>query len=216
MSEPKSPFELEPPSLKRIGINVSLAAAAALVLLILVILPSEYGIDLTGAGEAMGLTEINGPALTIEIRDVLGGNEAYKEVAIPDFGQPIPLPNTDVFQKQSTLASADSMSITLQAFEETEIKTFLQANQVIEFSWQLDQGQVYVDFHGHDPLAGDDFWVRYEEQQAGSEGFGSLVAPFEGEHGWYFLNYNDHPVVITLNVSGYYDEIIDYGIFGGA
>ena len=34
-----------------------------------------------------------------------------------------------------------------------------------------------------------------------------------GEHGWYWLNHNEFPVVVALSVSGYFDDIIDYGIF---
>jgi hypothetical protein len=30
---------------------------------------------------------------------------------------------------------------------------------------------------------------------------------------WYWLNYNDFPVVITLTITGYFDDIVDYGIF---
>ena len=55
--------------------------------------------------------------------------------------------------------------------------------------------------------------MRYEEHQEGSGNDGSLVAPFAGEHGWYWLNYNEYPVVVTLTVEGYFDDIIDYGIF---
>ncbi|MGE4658114.1 MAG: hypothetical protein AAEI08_04185, partial [Gammaproteobacteria bacterium] len=80
------------------------------------------------------------------------------------------------------------------------------------YSWDVDRGDIYVDFHGHEPGVSD-YWVRYKEQQEGAGGKGSLVAPFGGEHGWYWLNYNDFPVVVTLNVSGYYSDIIDYGIF---
>ena len=72
-----------------------------------------------------------------------------------------------------------------------------------------------TDFHGHDPEAGDEYWVRYKEQNEGAGNSGSLVAPFTGEHGWYWLNYNDFPVVITLTVAGYFDDIIDYGVHGG-
>ena len=38
-------------------------------------------------------------------------------------------------------------------------------------------------------------------------------APFTGEHGWYWLNYNDFPVTITLTVTGYFDDVVDYGLF---
>jgi hypothetical protein len=72
---------------------------------------------------------------------------------------------------------------------------------------------VYCDFHGHDPAAGSDFFVRYREHDEGATAHGSLVAPFDGEHGWYWLNYNDFPVTITLTVTGFFDDIKDYGIF---
>ncbi|MES2626684.1 MAG: hypothetical protein V4628_15465, partial [Pseudomonadota bacterium] len=89
----------------------------------------------------------------------------------------------------------------------------MQTGKVIVFSWQTDQGDVYVDYHGHDPAISADFWVRYKEQQEGTGNSGSLTAPFAGEHGWFWLNYNEFPVTITLTVTGYFDEIIDYGIF---
>jgi hypothetical protein len=41
---------------------------------------------------------------------------------------------------------------------------------------------------------------------------GSLVAPFAGEHGWFWLNVSDTPVTITLTVTGYQDKLINYGI----
>jgi hypothetical protein len=68
--------------------------------------------------------------------------------------------------------------------------------------------------HGHDPAAGQEFFVRYREDQEGAtEATGSLVAPFAGEHGWYWLNIHDGPVTIELTVTGFYDDIVDYGIF---
>jgi hypothetical protein len=105
------------------------------------------------------------------------------------------------------------MSIQLEPGQQTEIKAVLETGQVILFSWTAAGGEVYTDFHGHEPDAGDDAWVRYEEQQSGRGGHGSLVAPFAGEHGWYWLNISEQPVVITLNLSGYYSDFIDYGVF---
>ncbi len=88
----------------------------------------------------------------------------------------------------------------------------LDAAQVIVYSWKAEGGQVYTDFHGHEPNAGEAF-VRYEEQQTGAEGHGSLVAPFAGEHGWFWLNISEQPVTITLQLTGYQREMKDYGLF---
>ncbi len=80
------------------------------------------------------------------------------------------------------------------------------------YSWQVEgDGKVYVDFHGHDPAKGDNFWVRYEEADGISGRSGSLVAPFAGEHGWYWLNVGEEPITIKLTVTGYQEKLIDYG-----
>ena len=84
---------------------------------------------------------------------------------------------------------------------------------MIMYTWKTDRGAIYSDFHGHNPEFGDDFFVRYLEHQEGAGQSGSLVAPFDGEHGWYWLNYNDFPVTVSLTVTGYYDDTVDYGVF---
>jgi hypothetical protein len=192
--------------------SVCSAVVGAAALLIAVVLPAEYNIDPTGIGQALGLTALNAPSRTVQIADVMGGNEKYKEVAIPDPGQPLPLPNPQVFQRKSVPPRSETMTITLQPGQETEVKTALKTAQAVLFNWQVEGGQVYVDFHGHEPAATNDAWVRYEEQQAGTQGNGSLVAPFDGEHGWFWLNISDAPITIKLTVSGYYEKLIDYGI----
>lgn len=58
----------------------------------------------------------------------------------------------------------------MQSGQETEIKTALKAGQMVLFSWQVEGGQVYTDFHGHEPGASNDAWVRYEERISGDAG----------------------------------------------
>ena len=191
---------------------ISIVAAA--IVLVLVVLPAEYGVDPTGLGEAMGLTELNAdPSITIEITDVIGGNDVIREVEIPDYGEPTPLPNPQVFQDQETAPETRTMEVLIPGDGQTEIKLVMQEGKVAVYSWSVDQGDIYVDFHGHDASFGPDFFVRYKEQQEGSGNNGSLTAPFSGEHGWYWLNYNEYDVVVTLTVTGYFDDVIDYGTF---
>ena len=203
------------PSGRRIALSVALAAVVAAVVLVVAVLPAEYGIDPTGMGRVLGLDALNAPASrTIEVRDVLGGNERVREVEIPAFNEPVPLPNPAVHQVEDRPIQTRTMTVTLDVDDETEIKTVLRASKVIEYTWKTDGGLVYSDMHGHDPAAGQDFFVRYREDQEGAtEATGSLVAPFDGEHGWYWLNIHDGPVTITLTVTGFFDDIIDYGIF---
>jgi len=193
---------------RQLWLGVLAAAVIALVLLFVVVLPAEKGVDPTGAGRLLGLNALSNPVRTIEIVDIVGGNEEYRNVEIPDFGDPVPLPNPNVYQGESAVFQSELLQIPIGPLEETEIKTVLAQGKMILYSWEVDRGDIYVDFHGHEPGV-NDYWVRYQEQQEGVGGNGSLVAPFEGQHGWYWLNYNEFPVVITLNISGYYSDIID-------
>jgi hypothetical protein len=212
MTQVTSPYEAQPPSPKRLFVTTLVAVAIATLALITIVLPAEYGIDATGVGGVLGLTAMRGPVKTITISDVVGGNEAYRTVEIPEFGKPVPLPNPAVHQDEAQPFVTRTLQITIPAEQETEIKTVLQTGKMILYAWHVDRGEVYSDFHGHDPEAGDEYWVRYKEQQEAPSDNGSLAAPFTGEHGWYWLNYNEFPVVITLTIAGYFDDIIDYGI----
>jgi hypothetical protein len=204
------------PSGKRIARSVVIALVVAAVLLVVAVLPAEYGIDPTGIGRALGLTELNAaPTRTLLVRDPLAGNAGVKEVEVPGFNEPVPLPNPAVHQSEDRPIQNRVITLTLPANAETEIKTVLRENKVVVYHWETDMGSIYCDLHGHDPEAGSDFFVRYREDQEASNVTGSLVAPFGGEHGWYWLNYNDFPVTVTLTVTGFFDDIKDYGIHKG-
>ncbi|MDG2090450.1 MAG: hypothetical protein P8J61_04980 [Gammaproteobacteria bacterium] len=216
MSENNSNHETEAPSASNLLKATVATLIGAIILLVLVVLPAEYGVDPTGFGNLTGLSDLaEEPYETVVFTDIIGGNEVVREVEIPLFGDPVPLPNPAVFQDQTEDARTISMTIELGAFEQTEIKTVLDEGKVIIYNWQVvDDKKVYFDFHGHEESFGPDFFVRYKERQEGlSKSSGSLTAPFYGEHGWLFFNINEEPISITLNVTGYYNEIIDYGIF---
>ncbi len=214
MTETTPDAGTSPPSSKRLLITMVAAVVVAALLLVTVVLPAQYGIDPTGAGRLMGLTALSSSGTrTIEITDVIGGNEVVRTVEVADAGDPTPLPNPAVFQQGTEPMRTETLQIPIGSDEETEVKVVLTAGKMVLFSWEVDRGTVYSDYHGHDPALGPDFWVRYREQQEGSGGEGSLVAPFDGEHGWYWVNYNEFPVVVTLTVTGYHDGLVDYGIF---
>ena len=211
----KSPLaDTQLPSSRRLLASTLAAVFVATILLVTIVLPAQYGIDPTGAGRLMGLTALSSTGTrTLEITDVIGGNEVIRTVEISDAGEPTPLPNPAVFQRGTGPTRTDTLQVPIGPNEETEIKVILSSGKMIVFSWEVDRGDIYSDYHGHDPALGSAFWVRYREQQAGSGGDGSLVAPFDGEHGWYWVNYNEFPVVVTLTVTGFHDGLVDYGIF---
>jgi hypothetical protein len=201
-------------SLKALVIAVVVAA----VVFVTCVLPAEYGRDPTGIGRLLGLDamharaqQASGPS-TVTLREVLGGNEKLYEVDVGDGRDPVPLPNPKVHQLETTPPKEETIVVKLDVDQKTEIKTKLQEGKMVLYSWQVEGGKVYVDYHGHDPSFGDKFFVRYSEQDGVTGASGSLVAPFTGEHGWYWLNVSETPVTITLKVSGYFDNTVNYGL----
>jgi hypothetical protein len=216
MNDNNTNQQVEAPSASSLMKATLATVIGALVLLVLVVLPAEYGVDPTGFGELTGLNDLaEQPYETVEIVDIIGGNEVIREVEIPLFGEPTPLPNPSVFQDQAEPAQSVTMTVELAPFEQTEIKAVLDEGKVIVYSWEVADGKkTYFDFHGHDESFGPDFFVRYKEEQEGlNKSSGSLTAPFYGEHGWLFFNINEEPITVTVSITGYYNEIIDYGIF---
>ena len=208
-----TPPDRQVPSGKQIARSVALAIVVAAVLLVTAVLPAEYGLDPTGIGRALGFTKLHAPATrTIEVKDVIGGNERVREVAIPAPGEPTPLPNPAVHQSQDAPPQTRTVTVTLGVDKETEVKAIMQEAKVIVYAWHVEGGMVYSDMHGHDPAIGGEAFVRYREDQETAGDSGSLVAPFAGEHGWYWLNVSSTPVTITLALTGYFDDIKDYGI----
>ncbi|KKO11804.1 hypothetical protein LCGC14_0013080 [marine sediment metagenome] len=124
---------------------------------------------------------------------------------------PRPLDNPAVYQHGESVFKTHSVEITLQAQERTEITAALDKDKVILYHWVTDGSPVYADFHGHEP-DDDSYWLRYREDEAAISSSGSLVAPMSGQHGWYYRNDNDTPVVISLQLTGFFNEIIDTGI----
>lgn len=212
MSNSPAPGGFEPPSGKKIAIGSGIALVVALIVLVTVIWPAEYGRDPTGIGDLLGITDMSaGQTQTIEIVDTIGGNETLREVEIPDFGDPVPLPNPEVAQHEAAAPATRTMTVELGLDAETEVKLVLEEGNMVVYDWSVEDGLVYSDFHGHTPEFGEEFWVRYREDQRGAaSGHGSLVAPFSGEHGWYWVNLSDGPVTVTLTVTGYFEDVIDY------
>jgi hypothetical protein len=40
------------------------------------------------------------------------------------------------------------------------------------------------------------------------------MAAYTGQHGWFWLNIADGPTTVTLDVNGFYDEIVEIDLSG--
>ena len=181
LGEPAAP---EMPSRGGLLKQLAAALAAAALILTIFILPSEYAIDPTGLGQRMGLLALAAPSAAAQVPDI-----------------PMAPPETARFYESAVRSNV--IEIPLKVDEDLEYKVRMKAGETLVYSWSVDNGKAYYDFHAQsEPDARN---LRYKEEQEGAaNGHGSLVAPFDGIHGWYWLNLEDRPIVITLRVSGFY------------
>jgi hypothetical protein len=153
------------------------------------ILPAEYHLDPTGLGEAMGLMAMSAPPPV----------EAPANAAL---GAAPPGDSATLGRTYGVPFRSDVVQIPLRADDELEYKVKMAPGGTLVYSWSVDKGLVYYDFHGEpaDPKLSK----SYGEGIA-REANGSLIAPFEGIHGWFLQNQEGQPVTVTLKMSGFYE-----------
>ena len=182
-------------------------------------MPSEYGIDPTGLGSTLGLTEMG------EIKTQLS-DEAERDRQL-DQNQPASLDQgagsatgtapvegsslLDRIIREFGVSSAhaqeamrqDEMSITLQPGEGAEIKLVMIKGSKANYAWTANGSKVNFDTHGD----GGGESISYEKGRGVAEDSGVLEAAFDGNHGWFWRNRTGDPVTVTLKTDGAYSDI---------
>ncbi len=102
----------------------------------------------------------------------------------------------------------ETVRVELGLDESVEYKMEMKGGDSVVYDWEVPEGHVYYDFHGHPNQAETEFFNRYAEGE-GRRHSGTIMAAFSGQHGWFWLNLSETPVVIELNVSGFYDKIVE-------
>lgn len=103
----------------------------------------------------------------------------------------------------------DAMTVTLAPGKGAEVKAMLEAGQGFVFRWTAS-AEVAVDMHGEVPGAKDEytsFWVEGVQR----EGSGTFIAPFAGQHGWYWRNKGKEPVTVRVSVTGFQAKLFRPG-----
>jgi hypothetical protein len=169
------------PSRKGLLIRVLASLVAALVIAFGFILPAEYQIDPTGFGKITGLTKMGQGASTASTTAAHSYTQAFRN---------------------------DHVDLTLFPGMDYEYKVRMKQGEVLVYSWTAD-GVYEYDFHGEsDKDPGNA--VSYKAGNA-AESHGSLIAPFQGIHGWYRKNNGTKPQVIKLKMAGQYELTVDLG-----
>ncbi len=165
------------------------------ILLVTIILPAEYGVDPTGLGDKLGLTQ-----LTI----------ASESKSVGIALQPGDLESVSVIEpvwKSMTPFRSDTMILTLLPNQGAEIKAIMNKNQKFVFNWEVKGGLAYFDMHGEAFNTKVDEFTSYWEDDKESNASGAFIAPFDGTHGWYWQNKGSESIEIHLSTSGFYKEL---------
>lgn len=114
-----------------------------------------------------------------------------------------------VFREYATDYRTSVIDIPLGPSGELEYKLGLNEGDSIVYRWDAvdleDPELLYAEFHGHtEPIDNVGDLMFYRKATGGTER-GALVAPFTGIHGWYLRNDGDRPIVVRLQVAGFYE-----------
>ena len=171
---------------KSLAISTVVAAAVAALIVVGIVLPAEYGVDPLRTGRLLGLDEM---AAAKAVAENLGGAGPMHEHERKYF--------------------TGRVEIAVQPREELEYKATLAVGEPLLYSWRVQGGPVYFEFHG-EPTEGEwpeGFFQSYKIKESSAGEHGSFVAPFTGQHGWYWRNLSDEPATIVLEASGYYTKL---------
>jgi hypothetical protein len=209
-SNAPSPDDL--PTSRQLLRSTAIALAVALVILVTLVLPSEFALDPTGVGRALGLLQMG--ELKVEL-----AREA--DPATDAGGLPAGALETGI-QLQDTGTSAEDTedpatgaipglehetSITLEPNQGAEIKLEMKKGAQVTYHWRAEGGNVNFDTHGDPVKAPGDFYHGYGKGRDTASDEGVLEAAFDGRHGWYWRNRNPTPVTVILKTKGEYLSI---------
>lgn len=97
----------------------------------------------------------------------------------------------------------DEVSYTLAPGEGIEVKLAMQQGEVARFEWTANGSVVNYDTHGD----GNGQKTSYEQGRSTPGQVGELTAAFAGNHGWFWRNRTEAPVVVTLRTAGDYAQL---------
>lgn len=199
-------------------LSLLLALIAGAALTIFVVLPAESGIDLSGFGSLSGLDQLsyapaavpdveNDPDLSDDGKFYIAIDPATTELKADEYGDSIPALDGANIRVHEKAYKSETIEIHIQTDGSVEYKAIMERGEVLLYQWESD-GEIYYDFHAHQVAGKADFWTRYSEGEANRDQ-GSIVAPYQGQHGWFWMNIEGRPITVKLSVAGYYEELIE-------
>jgi hypothetical protein len=174
--------EIALPSREGLLLRVGGSLAVAAVIVLGFVLPAEYHIDPSGFGKLTGLVQMSQTPPPA----------AVNTTAAHTYGKPY---------------RSDEVDLGLEPGESYEYKVRMKPGDTLLYGWKSSSPLVF-DFHGEADKDPDNA-VSYTTGNA-AESNGSLIAPAQGIHGWYWKNISGKLVDIHIKMSGQYDLTVDF------
>jgi len=205
------PTRAELPSTTRLLRSTVIALIVAAALLVTTVLPAEYGIDPTGIGRVLGLTQMG------EIKKSLAAEASAESsappaasvqaAAAPAAPAEKPAPTPAPAPKEAAPAAQHTMTVKLKPGQGAEIKVTMRKDATLRYEWSTEGGPVNYDTHGDPVNAPKNFYHGYGKGRNTASDSGTLQAAFDGTHGWFWRNRTNSEVTVTLKTSGDYQQI---------
>lgn len=192
--------QIKPVALNVSGKTLALITGGGLVggaLIVLgAIMPAEFNVDPLGLGKLTGIGRLWAPEA-----ETFGGAGAA-------------LSHTSEAPKTSHVVE---IPLGAAGWQEAavEYKVHMVPGQSIFYTWSVvnldgtpGTVPVEVDQHGHDvpPEGRAETVVEFRKDRLLTDQ-GSMTAPFDGIFGWYFKNHAEDPVVIRVEIEGFYSLV---------
>lgn len=200
-----SHIQSEAPSTRRLLKATVAAIVVAGVVLVTTVLPAEYGIDPTGIGGRLGLNALASTAAAAELPATPAAAKPA-EAELDAVGQPLKAVEASAVSKREGAYRRDTLSVTLPPGKGAEIKAAMKAGAGLVFHWTAS-GDVAVDMHGERTGAAKDEYTSYWIEKTQRQASGTFTAPFDGSHGWYWLNRGSEPVTVQVEVTGFQEKL---------
>lgn len=209
------PTRAELPTSRQLVRSTVIAFITAAVLLVTVVMPADYGIDPTGIGRLLKLTqmgEIKQQLAADAAADVpaatsaaAGASVVAQATAIQPAAKVVPVETVAplIQAPQPKSEWRDETPFTLKPGEGTEIKLKMVEGGKAQYTWVVKGGTVNFDTHGDATLKS----ISYEKGRGVASKEGVLVAAFTGSHGWYWRNRGQSDVQVILRTRGDYSEL---------
>ncbi len=199
-----------------------IAVVAAAVILVTIVLPAEYGVDPTGIGRVIGLTEMGEIKMSLA-REAAEAEAAEAAAAAALTGPPaapaaatsgaappsmtLPAEPATSAVAAGTAFAADTTVVTLQPNEAREFKLAMREGARVTYAWSTDGGPVNFDTHADRTAPPAISYHGYSKGSGERADTGVLVAAFDGMHGWFWRNRTGGVVTVTLQTTGDYQAI---------